>query len=155
MKRRLLCSTLLALALVGAARSSSLHAPTSGTHYPIWADFQEYDRPIPDGYLVHSMEHGAVLLLYKCEGDACPSMVAALRAIRDAVPTDPLCRAPLRVRVILAPRPANDVAIEAAAWGHLYRASCVDPTSLARFVNERYAKGPPEENFCAPGSPSL
>lgn len=40
--------------------------PSSGNHYPIWANFQEYSTPVPDGYLVHSEEHGAVLLLYNC-----------------------------------------------------------------------------------------
>ena len=36
--------------------------PSSGPHYPIWADFKEYATPVPDGYLVHAEEHGAVLL---------------------------------------------------------------------------------------------
>jgi hypothetical protein len=129
--------------------------PSSGPHYPVWANFQEFTHPIDDGYLVHSMEHGAVLLLYKCDDDpsACPAMAAALRAVRDAVPTDPICDPTIRVRVVIAPRPANDVPIAAAAWGQTYRADCVDPASLAAFIAAHYGQGP--EVLCAPGSSTL
>jgi hypothetical protein len=128
--------------------------PSSGPHYPIWADFREYMTPVDDGYLVHSLEHGAVLLLYKCT-TPCDELVASLRALRDAVPDDPLCDPSQgeRVRVILAPRPANDVTVAAAAWGQTYRADCFDGPSLAQFVAAHYAQGP--ENFCAPGQPTF
>jgi hypothetical protein len=39
--------------------------------------------------------------------------------------------------------------VAAAAWGHVYRADCVDAASLTSFIIEHYAKGP--ENFCVPG----
>jgi hypothetical protein len=126
--------------------------PSSGPHYPIWANFQEFDKPVDDGYLVHSEEHGGVLLLYSCTdaaGGACNSMVSALRAVRDAVPTDPTCDPSIRVRIIIAPRPANDAPVAAAAWGNTYKADCVDPPSLAQFVADHYAKAP--ENFCSAG----
>jgi hypothetical protein len=133
----------------GTVVAYSSNPPSSGPHYGTWANFQELTHPVDDGYLVHSMEHGAVLLLYSCQGAACDAIVPALRAVRDAVPTDPLCDPALRTRVILAPRAANDVAVAAAAWGFIYRADCVDPASLASFINDHYAKGP--ENFCAGG----
>jgi len=34
--------------------------PTSGTHIEIWAPFGLYDKPVPDGYVVHNLEHGGV-----------------------------------------------------------------------------------------------
>lgn len=123
--------------------------PSSGPHYPVWANFQEFVQPVEDGYLVHSMEHGGVLLLHRCDLGSCPADVNELRAIRDALPADLLCDASIRTRVILAPRPANDVAIAAAAWGWIYRADCVDPVSLTQFIRDHYAQAP--ENFCAPG----
>lgn len=123
--------------------------PSSGPHYGSWANFQEFTQPVDDRYLVHALEHGAVLLLYDCEGSACAPIVAALRAIRDAVPTDPLCDPSIRVRVILAPRPGNDDPVAAAAWGAIYRATCVDTRSLLRFVVDHYSKAP--EAFCTPG----
>lgn len=125
--------------------------PSSGPHYSTWANFQELTHPVDDGYLVHSLEHGAVLLLYKCEaeGAECDALVAALRSVRDSIATDPTCDPSIRVRIIIAPRAANDVAVAAAAWGNIYRADCVDPVSLATFVSDHYAKGP--EDLCVPG----
>ena len=125
--------------------------PSSGPHYDQWANFQEFTHPVDDRNLVHSLEHGALLLLYRCEaeGPDCDALAAALRAVRGAVPTDPLCDAAIRHRVILAPRAANDVPVAAAAWGYTYRADCVDPASLSSFILDHYAKGP--ENFCAAG----
>jgi hypothetical protein len=139
---------------VGTEIAYSSNPPSSGPHYPSWAHFQEYAAPVPDGYLVHALEHGAVLLLYKCDAlDAssgeCANVIASLRAVRDALAADPSCDPSVRVRVILAPRPALDVPVAAAAWGFTYKAACVDPPSLTQFVTEHYAKAP--ENFCAPG----
>ncbi len=40
--------------------------PTSGTHFPMWAKGGVYDRLISDGYLLHSLEHGYVIISYNC-----------------------------------------------------------------------------------------
>lgn len=40
--------------------------PTSGPHFTIWAKAGVYDRLISDGYLIHSLEHGYVILNYDC-----------------------------------------------------------------------------------------
>ncbi|MDB4939215.1 MAG: hypothetical protein JWP87_6187 [Labilithrix sp.] len=135
----------------GTQVAYSSNPPSSGPHYNSWANFQELTHPVDDGYLVHSMEHGAVLLLYRCETPdaACDALVASLRAVRDALPADPLCDPAIRVRIVIAPRAANDVSVAAAAWGHVYRADCVDPASLTAFIVDHYAKAP--ENFCVPG----
>lgn len=129
--------------------------PSSGPHYPIWANFQEFTIPVADGYLVHSMEHGGVLLLYKCDPDAgsCADIVAGMRAVRDAYPTDFLCDPSIRVRIVIAPRPDNDVPVAAAAWGHIYRADCMDVASLTQFVTAHYGQGP--ETSCAAGKTSF
>ena len=38
--------------------------PTSGTHYPGAAEGGFYDTPIPAGNLVHTMEHGGIIIYY-------------------------------------------------------------------------------------------
>lgn len=40
--------------------------PTSGPHFPMWAKKGVYDRLISDGYLIHSLEHGYIILSYDC-----------------------------------------------------------------------------------------
>ena len=40
--------------------------PTSGPHFAVWAKPGLYDRLISDGYFIHSMEHGYVVIWYDC-----------------------------------------------------------------------------------------
>ena len=50
--------------IAGIAYNSN--PPTSGTHFPVWAKPGVYDRLMSDGYLVHSLEHGYVIISYDC-----------------------------------------------------------------------------------------
>jgi hypothetical protein len=131
----------------GTAVAYCTNPPSSGAHYAVWAAFKEYAAPVEMPYLVHSMEHGAVVLFYKCE-TACPEIVAELRRLKDAMPKDPLCN-DVNARIILAPSSTIPSRIAAAAWGATYTADCVDAPSLDAFMRERYAKGP--EDLCVPG----
>lgn len=44
----------------------NFNPPTSGDHYPSWIKKGVYDTPRPDGNLVHSLEHGYVIIWYDC-----------------------------------------------------------------------------------------
>jgi hypothetical protein len=141
----------------GTALTYCSNPPSGGPHYPIWAAFQEYARPVEAPYLVHSLEHGAVILYWKClaaeaSPDPCPErpdIVNQLRKIRDDVPADPLCSDGVRARIIIAPSTTITTDVAAAAWGQTYHAACVDVPTLTAFVHDHYAKG--TENFCTPG----
>lgn len=125
------------------------HPPAQGAHYSAWADYREYDAPVPWGFLVHALEHGGVVLAYRCEAP-CPEITDALRAAIDAHGPDPLCRGgDLPARFVMVPDPELEWPIAAVAWEHVYLATCVDPDSLGAFVEEHYARGP--EDTCAPG----
>ncbi|MCW2923472.1 MAG: hypothetical protein JWM98_876, partial [Thermoleophilia bacterium] len=43
--------------------------PTSGTHYPDWAPYGLYTERIEDGYAVHDMEHGGVVVWFGTKVD--------------------------------------------------------------------------------------
>lgn len=121
--------------------------PGAGAHYGAWADFRVYDQPVPWGFLVHSLEHGAVVLVRGCED--CPEVSAAFAQIASST-DDPLCSAhPNGNRVITVFDPGVGVPIAAAAWGHVYQATCLDMPSLEAFVADHYADAP--ENLCNPG----
>lgn len=122
--------------------------PTSGTHFGSWADFGTYDAPVPWGFLVHSMEHGTVVIGYRCD-DACPALVAELQAVIDAQPADVLCRGDDPARFILAPMPDLEWPIAVLAWERLYLATCMDRASMEAFIADAYAQAP--ENLCAAG----
>ncbi|MBV9950274.1 MAG: DUF3105 domain-containing protein [Myxococcales bacterium] len=128
--------------------------PSSGQHYPIWAKFQIYDSPVPRGYYVHDLEHGAVVLLENCGGGGCPDdVVTELQSVTDAIADDPLCAAAgegVRVRALITPDPLVDTPIAAAAWGWTYTAACLDVPSLQQFVVGHYGQGP--EAICTNGT---
>lgn len=44
----------------------SSNPPAGGKHFPIWAKPGVYDRLISDGYFLHSMEHGYIVIWYDC-----------------------------------------------------------------------------------------
>jgi hypothetical protein len=123
--------------------------PCVGPHYPNWASFKEYDRPVDARYLVHSMEHGAIVLYYKCaDPGECPDIVATLRAVRDTFPQDSRC-SDVRSRIIIVSDPALKTRVAAAAWGVTYTAECADQASLSAFARDNYAKSP--EDICGAG----
>jgi hypothetical protein len=129
----------------------STNPPSSGDHWGTWAAFKEYASPIPREVYVHDMEHGAVVLLYRC-ASACPEVVEMLREVVAEATSDPKCVQQAgghAARLIITPDPELDTTIGAAAWGATYTATCLDKTSLAAFVAEVYGKGP--EDICAPG----
>jgi hypothetical protein len=119
--------------------------PSSGNHYGNWAAYRTYAKPFLPGFWVHSLEHGAVVIGYHCEG-GCPEDVARAQAFIDALPAD--CGSPPR-RVILLPNPDLDVRFAASAWGFTLRADCFDASAFAAFVAEHYAHGP--EDICSDG----
>jgi hypothetical protein len=133
--------------------------PASGPHYPIWAAFQEFATPIPRPYYVHDLEHGAVVLLYKCDAGAtksptCNEIQVALRETMTSLPEDPVCTAQNgpagpALRMVMAPDPDLDVAVAAVAWGWTYKANCVDVASLKKFARDHYNQG--TENVCSNG----
>lgn len=130
----------------------SSNPPSSGPHYPVWAAYRAYTTPIDRRYYVHDLEHGAIVFVYKCaDANGCPDVVRGLQAAADAIPDDPLCSAPVRVRTVITPDPLLDVPIAAAAWGWTYKAQCLDAPSLAGFARAHYAQGP--ENLCGDGMP--
>lgn len=124
--------------------------PSGGDHWPIWAKYQKYDKPLPHEMLVHDMEHGAIVLLYRCAED-CPDVVEALTQVFGSI-ADPLCLTlpgGPPARMVLAPDPDLPAPIAAAAWGATYTATCIDVPSLQKFANDHYGKG--TEDLCADG----
>jgi hypothetical protein len=127
--------------------------PSGGNHWGVWAAFKAYASPVPRESYVHDMEHGAVVLLYRCDSSAaCPEVVKELEDVRAGVTSDSLCVASpggVNARIVLTPDPMLDTPVAAAAWGATYTATCLDKASLANFIADVYGKGP--EATCASG----
>lgn len=120
--------------------SYASNPPASGTHYGSWPVFRAYDKPVPWGFLVHALEHGAVVIAYNCPAPAgCAAEIAAAKALMASVPPRPACPRP---PVILTPDPGLPVKFAASAWGHVLRASCFDRPAFAAFITAHANQGP-------------
>lgn len=128
----------------------STNPPASGRHYPVWAFYQSYDFPVPRGYWVHSLEHGAVVITYNCP-EGCPDEVARAKTFIDSLPVDPRC-VPYDVdrQVILTPDPLLDTRWAMSSWGHTLRADCIDEEAFRDFYESNVAHGP--EDICGGGA---
>jgi hypothetical protein len=124
--------------------SYSSSPPNAGEHYGSWAAFGVYDVPLPHGFLVHNLEHGAVAFSYRCEED-CADEIASARAVMDGL-DDPNCE---RARVILTPDPTLASRWAASAWGFTLQADCFDEQLFTTFYRAHVGQGP--EQVCAPG----
>ena len=125
--------------------------PSSGNHYSCWAAYQTYSAPIPWGNLVHSLEHGAIVIVYNCP-DGCAADVANIQAFIDGLPLDSDCAPSLgKNRVILMPDPDPNLGVRFAAssWDWTLRADCFDPAAFRQFFDQHYDHG--REVICSDG----
>lgn len=122
--------------------------PSSGDHYNIWAAYRTFERQVPAGFLVHNLEHGAVVIHYRCP-EGCADEVSALKSWMDRYPADPACGPGVKRRFILAPDSSLSSRFAAAAWGWTWTADCLDTLSLNKFIAAHYGRAP--EDVCADG----
>jgi Protein of unknown function (DUF3105) len=126
--------------------------PSSGDHYPYWAAYMTYDSPVPEGYWVHNLEHGTIVLSYNCGEAGCADDLAAAQQMMDQFPDDSLCTGEgqgVRHRFVMTPDPRLDVRFAASAWGWTLRAGCFDRATFLAFANAHYGQGP--EPICSNG----
>jgi hypothetical protein len=149
---------------VGSPQSYTYCPPASGNHHnragqgPI--DPNHYgpdDFAEPAGW-VHNLEHGAMVLLYRCqEGDpGCED--AAQEQIGDIVadfPNSPVCEVP-RDRIGPVAARFDDMAWPYAAlvWGRVLPLETLDKELIYRFFEQEGERTNPEPQ-CLPASPSV
>lgn len=131
--------------------------PASGKHYnvnnlgPIRARLYGPDEvTIPQGW-VHNMEHGALVLLYKCPGPACDANgQAALAGLIAKWPKSPICNfgpsnlSPLMTRFDNMPWP-----YAAVVWDAVLPMQTLDETALFKFFADRDERYNIQEPQCA------
>lgn len=111
--------------------------PTSGPHLPTWEKYGIKDKEIQDELLVHSLEHGYVILSYNCsklpQGSDCEAFKKQLVDIANEK----------RVwKLIVIPRSNLDVPLALTAWGHLDKMNQVDKNRIVAFIDEFRDQGP-------------
>jgi hypothetical protein len=126
--------------------------PASGDHFQIWAAYGRTYASLERGFWLHNAEHGAIVLLHRCDPATCPDVISGLEDAVRAFPADAACEAPVRQRalVVFDPLLPEGVEVAAIAWTRSYTATCVDPAAIALFHRDFYNRG--LEDTCAAGA---
>ena len=106
--------------------------PTSGTHWDVWVDPGFYEQEQPLGALVHSLEHGHVVIYFGDVGGE------ALGEIEDWAAT---WRGNFD-GIVAVPRSDLGAGVILTAWTHLLRMDAFDAAAAAAFVDRYRGRGP-------------
>ncbi|HZS32170.1 MAG TPA: DUF3105 domain-containing protein [Methylomirabilota bacterium] len=113
------------------------YPPTSGPHWPRPAEWGIYTTPVPEEQFVHNLEHGGIVILYRCPG-GCPDLVRELDAIVRTLPPSKYGHR----KVVLSPNDRIPSRIALLAWRRLEELDAVDREGIVRFVRAYQDRGP-------------
>ncbi len=148
---------------IGTKIDYNSNPPTSGPHYEIWVKPGVYDRPQEDRNLVHSLEHGYIVISYNCdlgntnEGSKKDNKTATEDSTQSAKLTDKYdaedCKKLIsdltaiyeqkgKNRIVIVPRPDLDIKLALTAWGKLDKLDNFDKKRIENFIDSNRNKGP-------------
>ncbi len=108
--------------------------PTSGPHgnAPTTAGF--HDTPVPDGMIIHNLEHGYIAISYDCDKlTDCDSVKNNLQTLMDKFNN---------FKVVAVPRTNRDAAIAVTAWQRIDLMDEYDEARISAFINAWRNKAP-------------
>lgn len=110
--------------------------PTSGPHSPSWMPPGHYDAGAPDSRLIHSLEHGYVILHYTCHSTQCPDLVNRIARLGGRFET----------KFIANYRPSTTAPITMTAWTRLLELDEYDEAMVIQFIEAYRGKIGPERD---------
>jgi hypothetical protein len=122
---------------VGTVIDYQTDPPTSGNHYPDPQPGGYYTSPVASGFLVHSMEHGAVIIYYDASGLSADNLLA-LQALAAQHPGT-------FAQVVVVPRVDAVYPIILTAWTHRLRLAAYDQARIDGFLTLFLGNGPEKE----------
>jgi Protein of unknown function (DUF3105) len=119
--------------------------PSSGSHYPTPAGTGFYEQEFSEGYWVHSLEHGFVVILYNCAAtDNCDALKSQIKGFISSAPTHG-CDS---VRLIGLPYSKGmSTPVTLISWNHQLDLPAFDATRVMNFY-KRYDNRGPENLGC-------
>lgn len=110
--------------------------PTSGMHYARPQDAGMYATPPQDGHLVHSMEHGGIILWYNPQ-KLSNEQISQLKNVFTSMTLQ-------EQKIIMTPRTNMDTPIAITSWGRILKLDTVDEKMIKNFFITNYDQGPEE-----------
>ena len=114
------------------------YPPASGPHYDEPAAWNFYEQPVPEGRWVHNLEHGGIVILYKCPS-GCPDLVKQLRDFHAAAPKSARWN---EVKLVVTPYDHMDHQLAIVAWDWIDEMDAFDHDRLLRFYTAHLDRGP-------------
>jgi hypothetical protein len=117
--------------------------PTSGPHYastyPVgfYTEEQAANMPkLPEGHLVHNLEHGYVIFWYNCallDEEGCANLQGEIQEVMEQAEN---------FKVIGFPWPALERPVVLTSWGRMLEFGAFDPERALAFVQQNRNKAP-------------
>lgn len=117
--------------------------PTSGPHEEVFAEGYIAKAPLSKAVQVHLLEHGNVLIQYRC---SCPALVKKLTALSQSFDTyNPQMAMEMGKAVLISPNPSLKNRIVLTAWTRLLPLKHFDQPKITGFItswlgNERNSR---------------
>jgi hypothetical protein len=105
--------------------------PTSGPHAPSPPAWGRSAQPIPPHVQVHGLEHGGVLIQYRCP-EGCADLERQLESVVRRY----------RSKVLMAPNLDQDALIALTAWTRLQTLDAFDEATIVDFIETFRDRGP-------------
>ncbi len=150
--------------VVGAPVKYTFCPPASGNHYnqagvagPISARlYGPTEKKLPQNW-IHNLEHGALVLLYKCGGTADPCSADGQQAMGALVadfPTSPICQTPPgTLSPVIARFDDMDFPYAALVWNEVLPLQALDIAQIKTFFLQHAEQLNPE-HLCAVPTPT-
>lgn len=112
--------------------------PASGPHYGVVLEYGLYEgEDIPPEYWIHNLEHGAIVILYKC-AQPCPDLVQSLGDMLDLFPLSKWNNR----KIVIVPYSQMDAPLMAVAWNVQMPLDQFEPQALIDFYTRHVDQGP-------------
>jgi len=144
---------------VGTSVTYEFCPPTSGSHYnaarlgPIPPLFYGKDDATVPGGWIHNMEHGAMVVLYRCPEGCGVDAQTSLAALQGQLPASPLCGFPSTANVVVTRFDQLPTPYAAVVWGRVFFLNSLDVGAVTTFYAQSADRAPePQCQQAVPGS---
>lgn len=113
--------------------------PASGPHYTRTVEYDVYEQAIPSPYWVHNLEHGAIVLLYRCpdQQESCPDVLRELEELYERTPPGKYSEA----KLVATQYPGMETPYAVLAWNRILELDELDEQQVLEFYRAWVDKG--------------